>query len=61
MPTFTLVSGSAWGAAILIAWYSIMDGSDKSNKYILVTENFCVCYCVCIDGTFEHFSKTIQA
>ena len=27
----------------------------------IVTENFCVClYCVCIDGTFEHFSKAIR-
>ena len=23
-------------------------------KYILVTENFCVYYCVCIEGIFKH-------
>ena len=23
-------------------------------KYILATENFCVCYCVCIEGIFKH-------
>ena len=29
-------------------------------KYILVTETFCVYYCVCIDGTFKNnFSKAI--
>ena len=31
------------------------------TKYILVTENVCVYYCLCIDGTFEHFHKAIRA
>ena len=48
MPSFMLVSGSACAAAILIACYATMDGSGKSNTYILVTENFFICYCVCV-------------
>ena len=53
-----LVSGSACAAAILFACYSIVDGSYKSYTLcILVSENFCVYYCVCIDGTFEHLAR----
>ena len=31
-----------------------------SIPYILDTENFCIYYCVCIDGIFEHSSKAIR-
>ena len=70
---FTLVKGSKIQLNQL--WYRLrVPGSQwhiPTQKFLkqpppppgrsIVTENFCVClYCVCIDGTFEHFSKAIR-